>query len=389
MKNLYDILACPVCKTAVARIADQIVCSSCGRRYPVVNGVPVLLPDGTVPDIRHEQDLTPQGTYYPWIHRVVLQSLLDDQIVVEIGSGEVAIDDPNIIRLDVRLTPHVDLVADAHALPFLPGSVDFIFSLAVVEHLRQPFEAAKEWFGALKDGGYIYHECNFVFAYHAYPNHFFNASMQGMEQIFAPFRVLRKGVAPYQMPSMALQMVLLTYLRHSSVGQHRDADGFRAMLETVVEQELVDFDRYFTEEQAAYVAAGTYLFGMKQRSSGSSVIPTVIRDIWEESPHLQERFPHPEDIGAIDNVLHWAATEGRIQFPAINRYLTELPVFHKRGCQNHDRSVIRSFPFIKPKFGTLWDFPTHAPARKVLPGVQQRKALLTRLREKLGSLLGS
>jgi len=43
-KDLLDILACPVCKTAVKLDNDKIVCPKCGRRYPIRNGnIPVML----------------------------------------------------------------------------------------------------------------------------------------------------------------------------------------------------------------------------------------------------------------------------------------------------------------------------------------------------------
>ena len=44
-KGLLDILACPVCKADVRLEGDRIVCSSCGRRYPVRQGIPVMLVD--------------------------------------------------------------------------------------------------------------------------------------------------------------------------------------------------------------------------------------------------------------------------------------------------------------------------------------------------------
>ena len=44
-KELLDILACPVCKGDVRLEGDRIVCSSCGRRYPVRQGIPVMLVD--------------------------------------------------------------------------------------------------------------------------------------------------------------------------------------------------------------------------------------------------------------------------------------------------------------------------------------------------------
>lgn len=46
-KALLDILACPKCKTAVKLEGDRLVCQNvaCGLRYPVRNGVPVMLID--------------------------------------------------------------------------------------------------------------------------------------------------------------------------------------------------------------------------------------------------------------------------------------------------------------------------------------------------------
>jgi uncharacterized protein YbaR (Trm112 family) len=38
-------LACPVCRQPLALDADALRCTGCGRRYPVVDGIPVLLAD--------------------------------------------------------------------------------------------------------------------------------------------------------------------------------------------------------------------------------------------------------------------------------------------------------------------------------------------------------
>ena len=42
-QKLLDILACPACKTAVKLEADRLVCVQCGRRYPIRDGIPVML----------------------------------------------------------------------------------------------------------------------------------------------------------------------------------------------------------------------------------------------------------------------------------------------------------------------------------------------------------
>jgi uncharacterized protein len=42
-QKLLDILACPLCKTPVKQEGDRLVCTQCGRRYPVRDGIPVML----------------------------------------------------------------------------------------------------------------------------------------------------------------------------------------------------------------------------------------------------------------------------------------------------------------------------------------------------------
>ena len=41
--KLLEILACPACKTEVKADGDVLVCVQCGRRYPVRDGIPVML----------------------------------------------------------------------------------------------------------------------------------------------------------------------------------------------------------------------------------------------------------------------------------------------------------------------------------------------------------
>lgn len=44
-KELIKILACPECKSDVELKEEKIVCSGCGRSYPVKQGIPVMLVD--------------------------------------------------------------------------------------------------------------------------------------------------------------------------------------------------------------------------------------------------------------------------------------------------------------------------------------------------------
>jgi hypothetical protein len=44
-EELLDVLACPVCKTEVNLQDQKIVCTECGRKYPVRDGIPIMLID--------------------------------------------------------------------------------------------------------------------------------------------------------------------------------------------------------------------------------------------------------------------------------------------------------------------------------------------------------
>ena len=45
--ELLEILACPQCKTEVKLEGDRIICQNpqCGLRYPIRDGIPVMLID--------------------------------------------------------------------------------------------------------------------------------------------------------------------------------------------------------------------------------------------------------------------------------------------------------------------------------------------------------
>jgi len=50
-KRLLDILACPLCKTEVRLEGERLVCVRCGRRYPIRDGIPVMLVEEAEPPL--------------------------------------------------------------------------------------------------------------------------------------------------------------------------------------------------------------------------------------------------------------------------------------------------------------------------------------------------
>jgi uncharacterized protein YbaR (Trm112 family) len=40
---LFDLLACPACQGSLSVDKRRLVCAECGRGYPIVDGIPVLI----------------------------------------------------------------------------------------------------------------------------------------------------------------------------------------------------------------------------------------------------------------------------------------------------------------------------------------------------------
>ena len=56
-EKLLEILACPDCKEPVKQEGDRIVCTGCGKRYPIRDGIPIMLIDeAEVPEGQQEKE---------------------------------------------------------------------------------------------------------------------------------------------------------------------------------------------------------------------------------------------------------------------------------------------------------------------------------------------
>jgi len=42
-RDLLDLLVCPACRARVRAEGDRLVCAGCARRYPIRDGIPVML----------------------------------------------------------------------------------------------------------------------------------------------------------------------------------------------------------------------------------------------------------------------------------------------------------------------------------------------------------
>ncbi len=91
---------------------------------------------------------------YRDFHRQLLESCPEGS-VLDIGSGTAHIKEfrPDIVSTDILLFPGIDVVADAHRLPFRDQFFAGVVMLDVLHHLERPIEFLKEASRVLKPGG--------------------------------------------------------------------------------------------------------------------------------------------------------------------------------------------------------------------------------------------
>lgn len=145
----------------------------------------------------------------------LFEDLPSNALCLSIGGGPTRANQ-KLTNINIGPFPNVDVVADAHCLPYADDSVDVIHSEAVLEHLHTPAIAVKEMFRVMKKNGKAYVCTPFLQPYHGYPHHYQGFTLTGHVHLFESvgFRVLESGpcVGPiYTLMSMG-EVFIKTYI---------------------------------------------------------------------------------------------------------------------------------------------------------------------------------
>jgi SAM-dependent methyltransferase len=89
-----------------------------------------------------------------------------------------------LINLDLSASKkNLQVIADAHSLPFRSGCLDIIYSIAVLEHVRKPWIVADEIFRVLCPGGHVVLELPFLNVIHD-EHDYFRFTDKGIRALF-------------------------------------------------------------------------------------------------------------------------------------------------------------------------------------------------------------
>lgn len=192
-------LKCPSCHTAWPKFSTGMQCA-CGFQVKAIEDIPILRVTQTDErlDYYSGQKLLNRINSKNLSIPRISNAFARNDLMLELGAGVDVCDAPNLVKTDAFIySKHLDYVVDAHCLPFEDNTFDFVFSLAVFEHLYAPWIAAKEIFRVLRPGGRVYILTAFMQHMHGYPYHYFNMTTMGLREIFKDFEIIKCIPSPH------------------------------------------------------------------------------------------------------------------------------------------------------------------------------------------------
>jgi len=183
-------------------------------------------------------------------------------LVAEVGSGNHRLD-PNIMNVDVHPWENVDILADAHDLPFGDGSLDGIVCAWVLEHLRDPVRAVEEFRRTLKADGVLYLSTNFIMPHHPSPHDYYRWTAEGLKELFSDWKIVE--LKPIIGPTCALLFIVQEWLAIALSFNIRPLKDFLWIILTILTFPIKIFDllliRYRTAE---VITTGFYVIARKR-----------------------------------------------------------------------------------------------------------------------------
>lgn len=188
-----------------------------------------------------------------------------DGLVLDCGAGLRDTYYRNVVNCEIVAYDSTDVLAVAERLPFVDESFDAVMSLNVLEHVKDPFQAARELMRVLKPGGQLMCVAPFLQPLHGYPHHYYNMTRQGIDNLFAELVERRIVIYGAMKPIWALNWFLVRY-QAGLPPESRERFARMTVAELMVAPQALEIDAIhagLSDDACTELASAHALFGRK------------------------------------------------------------------------------------------------------------------------------
>lgn len=199
-----------------------------------------------------------------------------DGLILDVGAGYRPVYYSNVVNFEMMDYPTTDVIGVADRLPFKDDSFEGVVSIAVLEHVKDPFRCAAEIARVLKPGGWLKCCAPFLQPLHGYPHHYFNMTHEGLRALFQPHLIIeRQEVTAPTHPVWALAWQLRSWSQGLPPRARKEFLRLRV-------QDLIAFPgpalekpwaRELPREKLFELAAATILYARKPAQDHTKVAP--------------------------------------------------------------------------------------------------------------------
>lgn len=289
---------CPRDRGVLHTEGSDLCCETCGTRYPMIRGIPVLIDDDSSvfsindyrgPDVYlgaaygaasdgtrglrrlYRKAVTAvrnRGTSIasfkdgPPLGRMLAQAGHKGKILV-VGAGEQEYGNDSIIYSDVAFSRKTNVICDAHSLPFPDGFFSGIICIAVLEHVADPWRCVEEMRRVLVPHGLVLAATPFLQPVHMGAHDFTRFTYLGHRRLFRWFDDIESGagLGPFTSVAFALQHAVEALADTPNL---RRAAGLIGIL---LAASIKPLDRLVRNRKGSYDgAAGVFFFGSKRET---------------------------------------------------------------------------------------------------------------------------
>ena len=104
--------------------------------------------------------------------------------VLDCGAGKRPVYFDNVVNFEIASMIRQTSGGVGEVLPFVDNAFNAVLSIAVLEHVKDPFLCAREIARVLKPGGDLMCCVPFLQPLHGYPHHYYNMTHQGLKNLF-------------------------------------------------------------------------------------------------------------------------------------------------------------------------------------------------------------